>query len=81
MLKDQAVLKRQSATDMLRGSREKRLNSFLEIQDRILNDLKEEVRNVIEDSQVTKAKYNEMKINMVSQIISDLNRSHEDGHK
>lgn len=72
LLQEQETLKVQAGLEVLRASREKRRRAVLEVQDAMLADLKNEIRSVTDDSQITKSELNEMKRGLIRKAIADL---------
>jgi hypothetical protein len=74
-------MKLRAAIDTLKSSREKRVRAMLDIQDAMLTNLKDEIQNVTEDSQISKSELNEMKRVLIRQAIADLRTGYGDGLK
>jgi len=81
LLAEMEQLKLETAIEALKGSRAKRLKAVLDIQDAMLDDLKEEIRNVTQDSQIARAELDEMKRVLVRQAIADLRKADGDGQQ
>lgn len=74
LLQEQELLNLRAGLETLKGSKDKRKEILMAIQDVLLDNLKDELRNVTDDSEITKAELNEMKRVLVREAISELNR-------